>query len=282
MTTEELPRLNGIIKALEEGQVAFISGAPEAAGNGLYDGCIFEMEHGMYDIKELNDGLLNLLNPRLIAQRGSVAPVVTPIVRIPPNSGEANWIAKQVLDIGVYGIVWPHIDTVEDAYNAVAAMRYPKREGHPRREPLGVRGDSPGGAVRYWGVTQQQYYDRADVWPLHPQGELLCALMIESVKGIKNLPKMLEEVPGISVIITGEGDLSQELGFPRDYDHPEVAGGVKEILDVCKAHDMPNGFWHTTNDNVERLINDGYRYLMAGPGRNYGIVNKGRQIAGRS
>jgi 4-hydroxy-2-oxoheptanedioate aldolase len=277
----ELPRLNGIIKALEEGQVAFISGDPGSSGGAAFDGCIFEMEHGMYDIKTLKEGLLDLLNPRLIAQRGTVAPPVTPIVRIPPNSGEANWIAKQVLDIGVYGIVWPHIDTVEDAYNAVAAMRYPKREGHPLREPFGVRGDSPGGAVKYWGLTGQEYYDRADVWPLDPKGEILCALMIESTKGIKNLPKILEEVPGISVIISGEGDLSQELGVPRQYDHPEVAGGVKEILDICKAHNMPNGFWHTTNDNVERLIADGYRYLMAGPSRSYSIVNKGLEASGR-
>src|SRR5437762_3487411 len=154
----EVPRLNGIIKALEEGQVAFISGDPDAAGGGQFDGAIYEMEHGRYNIDELYYGLLGLLNPRQIAQTGSVAPAVTPIVRIPPNSGEANWIAKQVLDIGVYGIVWPHIDTVEDAYNAVAAMRYPKREAHPLREPLRVRGDSPGGAVRYCGLSQEVYY----------------------------------------------------------------------------------------------------------------------------
>jgi|SRR5581483_6327535 len=277
----ELPRLNGIIKALEEGKVAFISGDPVASIGAPFDGAIFEMEHGPYDINALQNNLLRMLNPREIARRGSVAPPVTPIVRVPPNSGESNWIAKQVLDIGVYGIVWPHIDTVEDAYNAVAAMRYPKREGHPLREPLGVRGDSPGNAVRYWGVTQDEYYARADVWPLDPHGELMCGLMIESVKAIKNLPQMLKEVPGISVIITGEGDLSQELGVPRQYDHPEVAGGVREILDICKEHNIPNGFWHTTMDNVERLINDGYRYLMAGPTRSFSIVNKGREVAGR-
>jgi 4-hydroxy-2-oxoheptanedioate aldolase len=277
----ELPRLNGIIKALEEGKVAFISGDPVASTGAPFDGAIFEMEHGPYDINVLQNNLLRMLNPREIAKRGNVVPPVTPIVRIPPNSGEANWIAKQVLDIGVYGIVWPHIDTVEDAYNAVAAMRYSKREGHPLREPLGVRGDSPGNAVRYWGVTQDEYYARADVWPLAPQGELMCGLMIESVKGIKNLPQIIKEVPGISVIISGEGDLSQELGVPRQYDHPEVAGGVKEILDICKENNMPNGFWHTTMDNVERLINDGYRYLMAGPTRSFSIVNKGREVAGR-
>src|SRR5207245_3959490 len=60
-----------------------------------------------------------------------------------------NWVAKQVLDIGVYGIIWPHVDTVEEAYNAVAAMRYPRVEGRPLREPFGRRGDAPNRAVTY-------------------------------------------------------------------------------------------------------------------------------------
>ena len=205
-------------------------------------------------------------------------------MRIPPNRGAegADWIAKQVLDIGFYGIVWPHVDTVDDAHRAVAAMRYPKREEHPRREPFGRRGDAPGRAVAYWGITQQEYYERADVWPLDPKGELFCALMIESPEGIRNLPKMLEEIPGISAILTGEGDLSQELGHPREYEHPEVLAGVREILDVCKAHDIANGFFHTTLDNVEQLVADGYRYIMSGPGRSYSVLQKGRAAAGRA
>jgi 4-hydroxy-2-oxoheptanedioate aldolase len=160
-------------------------------------------------------------------------------------------------------------------------MRYPRVEGRPLREPFGRRGDAPGRAVTYWGLTQQEYYARADVWPLNPQGELLCCLMIESPEGIGNLPKMLQEVPGIGVIFTGEGDLSQELGHPRQYDHPEVLKGVKEILDICKAHQVPNGWFHTTLDNVEQVIQDGYRVLMAPSSRSYAVLHKGRTAAGR-
>ena len=103
----ELPRLNGIIKALEEGGVAFVGSAPAdgAAGTSApYDGALFEMEHGPYDIRALQEGLQNMLDRRQIAQRG-IAPAVTPIVRIPPNQGQTNWVAKQVLDVGVYGII---------------------------------------------------------------------------------------------------------------------------------------------------------------------------------
>jgi len=74
------------------------------------------------DIRALQEGLLSMLDRRQIAQRG-IAPAVTPIVRIPPNQGQANWVAKQVLDIGVYGIIWPHVDTVEDAFYVAAVVK---------------------------------------------------------------------------------------------------------------------------------------------------------------
>jgi hypothetical protein len=48
----ELPRLNGIIKPLEEGGVAFVGSAPAdgvAGTSAPYDGALFEMEHGPYD-----------------------------------------------------------------------------------------------------------------------------------------------------------------------------------------------------------------------------------------
>jgi 4-hydroxy-2-oxoheptanedioate aldolase len=85
------------------------------------------MEHNPWDPNALQDALQYLLNRGQIAKSGSVAPAVTPFVRIPPNGGELNqWLAKQALDRGAYGIVWPHIETVEQAMNAVAACRYPR------------------------------------------------------------------------------------------------------------------------------------------------------------
>ena len=104
-----------------------------------------------------------------VFRTGSLAPSVTPMARIPPNGGEqAQWQAKQVLDLGAYGIIWPHISTVAQAYNAVAACRYPRLKTAPRYEPAGIRGDGPTTATRYWGLTQQEYYKKAGVWPLDP------------------------------------------------------------------------------------------------------------------
>ena len=257
----EIGRLNGIIRKLEQGKsvcVTFAPGDPanaQIAATEPYDGIVFEMEHGPYDIRVLRDCLQYLLNRRQIVESGSLAPAVTPLVRIPPNGVEMNqWVAKQVLDSGVYGIVWPHISTVEEARSAVAACRYPRPEGSPRYDPPGQRGDAPAAAARYWGLTQQEYYERADVWPLDPKGEILVAIMCEDVVGMKNLPRILKEVPGIGAVIIGEGDLSQNLGFPRQYKHPTVAAAIREILDICKEHNVACGHPHVEKDNVEEVV----------------------------
>jgi len=280
----ELPRLNGVIKALEQGHAftAFANADPETAqamSQAKYDGIVFEMEHNPWDIRALRDSLQYMLNRGQIARAGSVAPAVTPIVRIPPNGDEKNQhFAKQALDLGAYGIVWPHISTEEQAYNAVAACRYPRLKSAPLYEPAGLRGDGPTAAVRYWGVTQPEYYERADVWPLNPQGEIL----IEDTVGIENLDKILRNVPGIGVILIGEGDLSQELGHPRQYEHPTVLAHMKQVVDTCKKHNVAVGHPHVGSNNVERIIAEGYRFLMAAPVRSYAALDKGRQIVGRT
>ena len=53
----------------------------------------------------------------------------------------------------------------------------------------GQRGDAPAAAARYWGLSQQEYYAKADVWPLDPDGEVLVVIMCEEVKAIDNLPQ---------------------------------------------------------------------------------------------
>ena len=285
----EIPRLNGVIAALESGKPAFVtfSGAsPEnaqAIGDAGYDGVVFEMEHSPYDIRTLRDSLQYMLNRKQIVQGGTLAPAVTPLVRIPPNGGELNqWIAKQVLDSGVYGIVWPHVSTVEEARNAVVACRYPRPKDAPLYEPAGQRGDAPAAAARYWGLTQQEYYRKADVWPLAPDGEVVVAIMCEEVRAVENLPDILEQVPGITAVIIGEGDLSQDLGFPRQYDHPKVVEAMDRVLETCKKYNVVCGHPHVDTKNVERLLAQGYRWLMASPTRSFAALELGHKASGRA
>jgi 4-hydroxy-2-oxoheptanedioate aldolase len=280
-------RLNGIIRALESGKTAFTCFAKLDRQTAVeltdspYDGVVYEMEHNPYDVAALGDCLQYMLNRKAIAESGSVAPSVTPIARIPANGVEMNQFqAKQVLDRGVYGVIVPHVWTVEQAYNVVASCRYARPKGAALYEPKGVRGDGPATAARYWGVSQAEYYARADVWPLAPQGELLVGLMIESPEAIENLDDILANVPGVGFCLIGEGDLSQALGYPRQYEHPEVLGAMARIVGICHKHKVVVGHPHVGAKNVDRLLKEGFRFLMSAPSRGYGVVGQGRELAG--
>jgi 4-hydroxy-2-oxoheptanedioate aldolase len=280
--------LNTVIGALEAGQPAFVTFSPGTTDNAMaigdapYDGVVFEMEHNPYDIRGLRDCLQYLLSRRQIVERGTLAPAVAPFVRIPPNGGELNqWVAKQVLDSGVYGVVWPHVSTVEEARNAVAACRYPRPQDAPRYEPAGQRGDAPAAAARYWGLTQQEYYRKADVWPLAPDGEILVVIMCEDTRGIANLPQILDQVPGLGAVLIGEGDLSQELGVPRQYEHPKVVAAMDQVLATCARFNVPCGHPHVTTANVQRVLDQGFRLLMPAPERSFAALDQGLKLSGR-
>lgn len=279
-------RLNGIIRALESGPgIAFTSFVQAEIENAVNfaqsgnDGLVFEMEHNPWDIGALRVAMQFLLLREQIAKAGSIANPMTPMVRIPPSGSEMNqWFAKQALDLGAYGIVWPRISNSEEAYNAVAACRYPRLPSRPPYEPAGLRGDAPMAAARYWGLSQQEYYRRADVWPLVPDGEILVALMIEDTQGVQNIETILKEVPGIGVLLLGEGDLSQELGCPRDYDNPELLRMMAHVLEVGKAYEVAVGHPHMTKQNARQIIDQGYRFLMSYPRRDFSALETGRDI----
>ena len=285
----DIPRLNGVIAALAAGKPAFtafstpdVPAAVAYSTNTGYDGIVFEMEHNPWDSLVLRDCLQYMLNRGQIAKSSSRSPAVTPMVRVPPNGNEmAQWHAKQALDLGVYGVVWPHVSSVEEAYNAVAACRYPRMSDAPLYEPAGIRGDGPTQATRYWGLGQQEYYQKADVWPLAPEGEILVILMIEDTKGISNLSDILKNVPGIGAVLIGEGDLSQELGYPRQYEHKVVLDAMAEIVSTCKANNVAVGHPHVTAGNVERILGEGYTFLMTAPVRSTPGLDKGLELSGR-
>ena len=180
-------RLNGIIGALENGKHAFSAFVPMDIQTAMqmsttnYDSIVFEGEHLPWDIVALRDAMQFMLDRRSIASSASIAPPVTPLVRVPVNGVEmGQWHAKQALDTGVYGVVWPHISTVEEAYNAVAACRYPRLKDKPLYEPQGIRGDGHVRAARYWGLRSRNTTRRRMSGLLHPTGKFLlfCRLRI--------------------------------------------------------------------------------------------------------
>ena len=119
------------------------------------------------------------------------------------------------------------------------------------------------------------------MWPLNPQGEILVFIQMESPRGVQNLDDILKNVPGIGCILIGEGDLSQALGYPRQYDHPEVKEAMDYIVATCNKHGVRVGHPHVTSSNVERVVAEGYRFIMSAPVRTYDAIQKAREITAK-
>jgi 4-hydroxy-2-oxoheptanedioate aldolase len=202
-------------------------------------------------------------------------------VRIPPNTREQNqWVIKQALDTGVYGLILPHLDTVEGAMSAVRAARYPQVPGVADFEPQGERGWWQRIAPRYWGLSSTEYYDAADIWPIDPDGNLLLMGIVEEPTGANNLPDILREVKGIGAIWAGPGDMSVALGHRGNAGHPEVQEMLLRILGICQNAGVPCAVGCTAAE-VPMRLEQGFSILITAPTRTAGGLEEGRRISGR-
>ncbi|MBI5876634.1 MAG: aldolase [Chloroflexi bacterium] len=282
-----MPRLNKVIGQLEQGKVAFVpfgtAGSISEAewyATSPYDGIAYELEHNPYNPETLRLSLQFMLNRKQIAENG-IAPSCAPMVRIPINGRERNnWIVKQVLDIGVYGIIFPMINTADDALSALTAARYIQAKGVPDQLPVGKRGHAPNNAMRYWGLSQPEYFAKADVWPIDPNGEVLPILQCETEESVKNLRDILRAAPKPGVILISESDLSVSLGYGAQ-PHPEVDAAVQEAARICREFGVIYGSPQVDASNVEQRIADGFKFLMPAA-RDMATFNMGMKLAGRA
>ena len=245
---QDAPRLNRVIEQIERG---------EAALTGEHWQFI-DMEHGPY--------LLDRLEERMAALKpdGAARPEQTPLVRIPLEGGEPiRFAVKQVLDMGAFGVVFPRVETREQAGRAVQAMRYPPQRGDTERGPPGLRGWGPGRAARYWGLSVPDYVPRADVWPLDPRGELLALIMIESEFGVENVEDIVS-VPGVGALFIGPADLAMSLGVgPPGAEHaPETEAAIQTVLRACLDADVVCGIAESRTRAAQRIA-EGFRVLLA-------------------
>lgn len=286
-------RLNKVIDLLERGQPVFSCGTVMngsydellAISRADYDMAIIETEHQGFDFPTLRHSLQYLVNRKRIVDKGTLQPDVVPFVRVPPYTreyGANQWVIKQTLDLGPYGLVLPHLDSVEGAQAAVQAARYPQLPGAADAEPEGQRGWWPALAPHYWGLTAEAYYEAADVWPLDPDGELLLMGIVENVQGVRKLRDILRQVKGIGAIWAGPGDLSVSMGFRGNSAHPDVEGALLQILATCNEFEVPCAVGVSPNADVTARLEQGFRIIMVPPVRAMGPLAQGRQAAGRS
>ncbi|MFT6074393.1 MAG: 4-hydroxy-2-oxoheptanedioate aldolase [Yoonia sp.] len=198
--------VNTLKNALKAGQVQFgiwlTSGTgvlAELAGNAGFDWCLIDGEHGPNTVSEML--------PQLQALAISGTPAVVRVA-----NAEA-WMVKQVLDLGCQTVVVPMVDDAETAMAMARAMRYP---------PQGNRGM---GAI----LARATGFGAVADYP-HSANEQACLLVqAESAQAVENIDA-IAATEGVDGIFIGPADLSADMGYPGQPDHPEVEAAIDYLI----------------------------------------------------
>jgi len=237
-----------------------------------------DMEAAPYDIAGLAAYMQGLAaaGPTRTGHRTPAVIVNVPVRGTDEASVRANaWMFEQVLATGVHGILLVHADNPGAVRALVEAVRYPNREQGVGQQGLkeGTRGAHGAAmAAKIWGVSQAEYMQKADPWPLNPNGELLLGVKVEDKVALSNVEETLK-VPGIGFGEGGPGDMALSLGVkPGD---PTLLKAEERIFAAAKLHKLawigitPN---HTVDD-----IKAGY---MIGSGEQSAAI--GRKFTNRA
>lgn len=272
-------RINRAIELLEQGQPIYYTGSHSGTAGTFEQGqkdaqtyadyISYDMEHAPYDIKGLAEYMRGLAagGP---TKSGHRTPAV--IVNVPVNGANeaavrANaWMFSQVLATGVHGILLTHADTPGAVRAFVEAVRLPiHKQGIDRGINEGRRGvHGAPTAAQIWGVSTDQYLDKADAWPLNPNGELLLGLKLEDKYALANAEENLK-VPGIAFAEWGPGDMALSLGVRGPGNvaetNPQMLAARAKVFAACKASHV--FFLNSMRpDNIVAMIKEG---VMVGP-----------------
>lgn len=263
---------NKIIEMLESGKVMFGRYAPAKTPDGAKESAkmdaeviFYDMEHGPVNFPEMSV-FMKVMKDSGIVKNGThdrALMVRIPDVHLDVLAAQKN--TKGSLDAGAFSMMFPAMGSRAEAETAIRAMRYAAKGG--------TRDAATGAAQAYWGVSEKEYIERADVWPLNPNGELAATMLIESVEGLENV-RDIARTPGLAILLPGPGTLGQV--FKQDM--AKVEDAIQRILAACKERKVPCGI-ASQPDTVERRIKEGFTLIFANGPRAAETVAIGRKAA---
>lgn len=203
----------------------------EICADAGFDWLVIDVEHGAQDILSVQ---------RIVQAAGGQCPCV---VRVPSN--DEVWI-KKTLDVGVAGLLVPHVNTADEAAYAVRHSKYP---------PMGTRSIGLSRAHRY-GARFQEYLDGANE-------NTAVIVQVEHVDSVRNLEKILD-VPGIDAVFVGPFDLSASMNKPGQVSDPEVQGAIAHVRQVSASRKVAAGIFAGDVSAAKKALDGGYTLIGMG------------------
>ena len=209
-------------------------GIARIAGVAGAEFVVYDMEHTGWSVETIR---------RLIAVSPSDGPV--PFVRVPAS--DYHFIAR-VLDSGAMGVMFPMVESGAQAEHIAKSAKYP---------PIGRRGAA-------FGIAHDGY-DGADISAsMRSANEnTLIIAQIETRAGLESVDA-IAAVDGIDALWIGHFDLTNSLGIPGQFDHPEFESAVDRVLEACRSHNKIPGFMAGDVAGGRSLLDRGFRAIAFG------------------
>jgi len=170
---------------------------------------------------------------------------LSPMVRVPRS--EYHFLAR-ALDVGAHGVMVPMVESADEARRIVEATHYP---------PQGRRGAA-------FGIAQDDYRGgdvKAKVAELNER--TLVIAQIESERGLAEVAP-IAATPGIDVLWLGHFDLTNFLGIPGDFEHPQYLAAIDSIVAAARRHGKGLGFMAADAQWARRYRDLGFNMIAAG------------------
>lgn len=165
-----------------------------------------------------------------------------PMVRV--QTAQYQFISR-VLDAGAMGIMVPMVESKEQAELIVRSAKYP---------PAGRRGAA-------FGVAHDGY-DAGDVVATMTGAneEQLLIAQIETRAGLDNLDA-IGAVEGIDVLWIGHFDLTNSLGIPGQFGHPQYLAALDACVATARKYGRAAGFMASSPADADTMIARGFRAI---------------------
>lgn len=197
-----------------------------------YDWVLVDMEHTPNDINTVLGQL------QAFAHSGSTA-----IVR--PEWNDAV-LVKRLLDLGAQGLLFPMVQSVEEAERAVAATRYP---------PRGIRGVS--------GTTRANAFGRVTDYFERIEEEITVLVQLETRSAIEQADA-IAAVDGVSGVFFGPADIAADIGKLGQPMCEEVWDLVMPVARRLISSGVPVGTLVLDDDRAAELLNEGFTFVACG------------------
>ncbi|SAL16950.1 2-dehydro-3-deoxyglucarate aldolase [Caballeronia sordidicola] len=189
----------------------------EAVAHAGFDWLCIDMEHSPNDSQDVVSQLRAIAAAHLPTE---------PIVRVPAHDG---WLVKRVLDAGARTLMFPNVETAQEAAHAVRLTQYPNADARD-----GLRGAAGMVRAAAYGV-RRDYVTSANA-------QISTIVQIESELALANV-EAIAATPGVDCLFIGPADLAASLGYLGDSKHPDVQKVIAKIIDTAKTAGIASGIF---------------------------------------